>query len=149
MLEEVKKCNPFRVAAMVEDELFKNWGLFNGGNKTESQNKYRSLLFNIKDPKNPDFRRRVLLGHLPPELVVLLTAEGMSSDARRLENEKIREKAIFDCELVQTEEPSSGMFTCGKCKKDLTTYYQMQTRRADEPMTAFVTCLNCGHRFRA
>lgn len=36
-----------------------------------------------------------------------------------------------------------GFFKCGRCKSMKTTYYQMQTRSADEPMTVFVSCLNC------
>ena len=41
-----------------------------------------------------------------------------------------------------------GMFTCGRCKSDQTTYYQLQTRSADEPMTTFVSCLECGNRWK-
>lgn len=41
-----------------------------------------------------------------------------------------------------------GMFTCGKCRSKKTTYYQMQTRSADEPMTTFVTCINCGAKWK-
>ena len=41
-----------------------------------------------------------------------------------------------------------GMFKCGKCKSMKTTYYQMQTRSADEPMTTFVTCMDCNNRFK-
>jgi transcription elongation factor S-II len=41
-----------------------------------------------------------------------------------------------------------GLFYCGKCKQNKTTYYQMQTRSADEPMTTFVTCLNCQNRWK-
>ena len=37
---------------------------------------------------------------------------------------------------------------CGKCKKRETSFYELQTRSADEPMTTFITCLNCGHRWR-
>ena len=37
---------------------------------------------------------------------------------------------------------------CFKCKKNECTYYQMQTRSADEPMTTFVTCQHCGARWR-
>jgi transcription elongation factor S-II len=39
-------------------------------------------------------------------------------------------------------------FTCFKCKKNNCTYYQLQTRSADEPMTTFVTCVNCESHWR-
>ena len=39
-------------------------------------------------------------------------------------------------------------FHCSKCKKNLCTYYQLQTRSADEPMTTFVTCLSCGNNWK-
>lgn len=41
-----------------------------------------------------------------------------------------------------------GMFKCGKCKSYKTTYYQMQTRSADEPMTTFVSCMNCNKKWK-
>jgi DNA-directed RNA polymerase subunit M/transcription elongation factor TFIIS len=46
------------------------------------------------------------------------------------------------------EQDYSGMFKCGKCKSTKTTYYQMQTRSADEPMTTFVTCTSCSNRWK-
>lgn len=33
------------------------------------------------------------------------------------------------------------LFICNKCKQNKTTYFQMQTRSSDEPMTTFVTCV--------
>lgn len=42
----------------------------------------------------------------------------------------------------------SGMYRCGKCKQNKTTYYQAQIRRADEPMTTFVICLNCNNNWK-
>jgi DNA-directed RNA polymerase subunit M/transcription elongation factor TFIIS len=36
-----------------------------------------------------------------------------------------------------------GMFRCYNCRSWRTTYTQVQTRSADEPMTTFVTCLEC------
>ena len=58
--------------------------------------------------------------------------------ARDLQMEKAKAK----------EEDYSGLFKCGKCKSLKTTYYQMQTRSADEPMTSYITCTNCGHKWK-
>lgn len=44
--------------------------------------------------------------------------------------------------------PQEGLFQCGRCKSKKTTHYQLQTRSADEPMTTFVTCLNCHKRWK-
>jgi DNA-directed RNA polymerase subunit M/transcription elongation factor TFIIS len=46
------------------------------------------------------------------------------------------------------EEDYTGLFKCGKCKGVKTTYYQMQTRSADEPMTTYVTCKTCNNRWK-
>ena len=43
---------------------------------------------------------------------------------------------------------STDAFQCGKCKQRKCTYFQLQTRSADEPMTTFVQCVNCGNRWR-
>lgn len=51
-------------------------------------------------------------------------------------------------EVNKPDENVQGMFRCGKCKTYKTSYYQMQTRSADEPMTTFVTCHNCGNRWK-
>ena len=41
-----------------------------------------------------------------------------------------------------------GVFSCRKCKSMKTTYYQLQTRSADEPMTTYVTCLKCNNKWK-
>ena len=43
---------------------------------------------------------------------------------------------------------NDGIFQCKKCKSKKTTYYSLQTRSADEPMTNFITCLNCNNRWK-
>ena len=53
-------------------------------------------------------------------------------------------------------EASTDELICFKCKskglpkEEYTkcTYYQLQTRSADEPMTTFATCINCGNRWK-
>lgn len=46
-------------------------------------------------------------------------------------------------DMARENKNLDGFFTCNRCKSKKTTYYQLQTRSADEPMTTFVTCLNC------
>ena len=41
-----------------------------------------------------------------------------------------------------------GMYKCARCKSTRTTNFQKQTRSADEPMTVFVKCKDCGKRWR-
>lgn len=43
---------------------------------------------------------------------------------------------------------NDGIFQCKKCKSKKTTYYSLQTRSADEPMTNFITCLVCNNRWK-
>lgn len=59
--------------------------------------------------------------------------------------EKYGDKKI---EVNKPDPDVQGMFKCGKCKTYKTSYYQMQTRSADEPMTTFVTCHNCNNRWK-
>ena len=44
---------------------------------------------------------------------------------------------------------STDMFKCRKCKSKNCTFYELQTRSADEPATIFVTCLDCGKNWRS
>lgn len=141
---EVNACDPYRVAVQVETAMFEKWGRSNGAQKF----KYRSIMFNIKDQNNQDFRRKVLLGKFPPRTITELTPEDMASEERQKQNEKIKEKALFNSERGAPVQASTDKFKCGRCKKNQCTYYQMQTRSADEPMTTYVTCVNCQNRWK-
>jgi DNA-directed RNA polymerase subunit M/transcription elongation factor TFIIS len=61
---------------------------------------------------------------------------------------KNRTKDLMLEKLRASEQDYDGQFKCGKCKSVKTTYYQMQTRSADEPMTTYVTCKGCGNRWK-
>jgi transcription elongation factor S-II len=43
---------------------------------------------------------------------------------------------------------ATDQFKCRRCGKRECTYYELQTRSADEPMTIFIMCLNCGKEWR-
>ncbi|XP_057486631.1 transcription elongation factor TFIIS-like [Actinidia eriantha] len=142
--DEVDACDPIRVAVAVESVMFDKMGRSNGAQKV----KYRSIMFNLKDSKNPDLRRKVLLGQVKPEWLINMTPDEMASDERQRENEHIKKKALFDCERGGPPKATTNQFRCGRCGQRKCTYYQLQTRSADEPMTTFVTCVNCNNRWK-
>ena len=49
---------------------------------------------------------------------------------------------------MKIERRLDSEFKCRKCKSNNCSHYQMQTRSADEPMTTFVNCMDCGNRWR-
>jgi transcription elongation factor S-II len=142
--DEVEACDPIRVAVSVESMMFEKLGRSNGAQKL----KYRSIMFNIKDQNNPDFRRKVLLGEVQPERLVTMGPEEMASEQRKRENNQIKEKVLFDCERSGQAQATTDQFKCGRCRQRKCTYYQMQTRSADEPMTTYVTCVNCNNHWK-
>ncbi|PKA60286.1 hypothetical protein AXF42_Ash008345 [Apostasia shenzhenica] len=144
ILDEIDACDPIRVAVTVESVMFEKLGRSNGSHKV----KYRSIMFNLKDAKNTDLRRRVLLGHITPQVLINMTAEEMASDERKLANKQIQEKALFECERAGAPKATTDQFKCGRCGQRKCTYYQLQTRSADEPMTTFVTCVNCNNHWK-
>lgn len=142
---------PATVAAAVESAVLED----HGDGKARKlpgaryKAKLRSLLFNLKDASNPDARRRALNGDLTAVELVRAGPEELASDARKAENEAIRAAALFEAERGQKKNlATTDQFRCGKCRQHKCTYYQMQTRSADEPMTTFVQCVNCGNRWR-
>mmetsp|Transcript_26665 Transcript_26665/g.67928 ORF Transcript_26665/g.67928 Transcript_26665/m.67928 type:complete len:304 (-) Transcript_26665:396-1307(-) len=136
--------DPCATAVDVEEAMYNQ----NGGVNAKYKAKYRTLSFNLKDPKNPELRGKVLTGEIPGDVLVNLSAEELASTEQRAKNEAIREAMKAEAVRGQSNQASTDMFQCGKCKQRKCTYYQLQTRSADEPMTTFVTCTNCGNRWK-
>ena len=61
-----------------------------------------------------------------------------------LEERSKRDKLKYELK----PEAMTDMFKCKKCGSRSTSYYEVQTRSADEPMTQFITCLNCNKRWK-
>ena len=55
-----------------------------------------------------------------------------------------REKMLYE----EKQEAMTDQFKCARCKSRKCTYYELQTRSADEAMTIFITCINCGNRWK-
>jgi transcription elongation factor S-II len=110
--------------------------------------KMRSLFQNLKSKSNPQLRKRVLAGEVLAKTFVVMTHDEMKSDARKAEDEKLEKMNMNQAMVAQVEKAISKEFQCGKCKKKMVSYSQAQTRSADEPMTTFCECMNCGNRWK-
>jgi transcription elongation factor S-II len=123
--------------------------------------KARSICFNLK--KNKPLSVEVLLGHVEPAELVTFTSEQLAApdirqkreetakkliDSKRLDWDQANEDKINKQCGIQGDLLQASLFTCGRCKSVKTTSTQKQTRSADEPMTVFVLCLNCGKRWK-
>ncbi|XP_013919360.1 PREDICTED: transcription elongation factor A protein 3-like, partial [Thamnophis sirtalis] len=133
-----------KMAAEIEDCIYQELK----GTDMKYRNRVRSRISNLKDPKNPGLRRNVLCGSIPPALIAKMTAEEMASDELKELRNAMTQEAIREHQMAKTGGTATDLFQCGKCKKKNCTYNQVQTRSADEPMTTFVLCNECGNRWK-
>ncbi|KAJ9510236.1 hypothetical protein QJQ45_015719, partial [Haematococcus lacustris] len=139
--------DPCTAAVSVEKAMFAQ----SRGVNQQYKAKFRSLSFNLKDPKNPDLRARVLEGDIEAQELVEMSAEQLASSEKKAEYsqrcelqgvvtllvpttvmEQIREHIMAESVRGNTQVASTDQFQCGRCKQRKCTYYQMQTRSADE-----------------
>lgn len=112
------------------------------------KNRIRSRVANLKDPKNPSLRSNFINGAIDAAKLAKMLPEEMASDEMKKIREKFVKEAINDAQLATVQGTMTDLLKCGKCKKRNCTYNQIQTRSADEPMTTFVLCNACGHRWK-
>lgn len=60
----------------------------------------------------------------------------------------VNKKREMDAAYTAKPRANTKMYRCKKCKSRECHYYELQTRSGDEPMTIFITCLDCGNRWR-
>jgi transcription elongation factor S-II len=135
-----------RVAVTIETTMFKHFG--DAKNK-DYQAKFRSLFSNLKDPLNEGLRSALFTGDLSADTLINMSHEELANPTLQQERKKLKE---YQQEARRGDrhmrDATCSMFTCNKCGQNKTTYFQLQTRSADEPMTTFVTCCNCGHHWK-
>lgn len=112
------------------------------------KNRVRSRVANLSDPKNPVLKRDVLIGEVSVDQIAKMTAEEMASGELRRLREKYTKDAIDEKQTTFSEGTTTSEIKCPACKKYNVCYNQMQTRSADEPMTTFCFCNECGKRWK-
>ena len=96
--------------------------------------------------KNTRLIKRLREEEFNPKELAMMTPQHMFPEHWK---DLLDEKNEIDKMLYELRtETATDIYKCGRCKKRMCTYYQLQTRCADEPMTTFITCLNCGKRWK-
>ncbi len=113
--------------------------LFNAFEQDAYKEKFRSIYPNLKS--NEKLRQSILLEEIKAEELIEMTADDMATDEIKIETILEKEKMMKDSMEAESVHASTDEFKCGKCKERKCTFYQLQTRSADEPMTTFVVLL--------
>uniref|UniRef100_A0AAY4DTS9 Transcription elongation factor n=1 Tax=Denticeps clupeoides TaxID=299321 RepID=A0AAY4DTS9_9TELE len=132
------------LAAQIEDRIYQEFK----STDMKYKARLRSRISNLKDQKNPDLRRNVLCGNISSDCIATMTAEEMASAELKEIRKALTKESIREHQLSKVGGTETDMFVCGKCKGKSCTYTQVQTRSADEPMTTFVLCNDCGNRWK-
>jgi transcription elongation factor S-II len=112
-------------------------------------NKLHSIWMNISDNSyinNKIFINKIKNDEIRTKHIAFMTHyEIYPENWKELIDAKIeRDKYKFE----DDKRCATSEFKCRKCNERECSYYQLQTRSADEPMTTFVTCLNCGNNWK-
>jgi len=142
--EGIDTCRCEELATSLEEAIFTQFKQTN----PKYKNQVRSRVFNLKDKKNIGLREGLLLGSITAERLAVMTSAEMASDEVKKQREVFIKQGIDDSALAVAEGTKSELIKCGGCGKSNTTYHQAQTRSADEPMTTFVLCNECGKRWK-
>ena len=102
----------------------------------------RSIMSNLKG----DILESIKDGSVKAHIVAFMTHQELCPEkwSALIEAKSKRDKNKFETNIAA----ATDTFTCRKCRGNQCTYYQMQTRSADEPMTTFVTCILCNARWK-
>ena len=148
------------ISTSLEESIF-NWTkneLIKRGEVIESSsdmfkklylNKSIQIYYNINPDssiQNTSFLEKIKNGEIDLENVPKMTPQEIFP--KHWEKLQEKQKATDEFLYLKKPEAATDEFKCSRCKERKCTYYELQTRSIDEPMTKFVRCLVCDHRWR-
>lgn len=108
--------------------------------------KFKTVYSNLSNTEYPEFLQNIKNGIIKSSNVAYIDHHQIRPD---IWNTLIKEKMERDKYKYEIDKRlATSEFKCKKCKQRECSYYQLQTRSADEPMTTFVSCLNCGNNWK-
>ncbi|XP_078586587.1 transcription elongation factor A protein 2-like [Branchiostoma floridae x Branchiostoma japonicum] len=133
------------LATSIEDHIFcefKNTG-------TKYKNRVRSRAANLKDPRNPELRRRLIQGEITPQQMATMSAQEMASDEVKKFRRQVSEESIQRRQVPHADGTMTDMFKCENCGRENCCYNQYRGFSADGPIASpFVFCMDCGNRWK-
>ena len=109
----------------------------------------RSIYTNLNPDsylQNKNFITKILEKKIDPANIASLSRYDIFPEVWTDLLKKLSEKDKLKYELKP--EAMTDMFKCRKCSSRSCSYYEFQTRSADEPMTQFITCLDCNNNWK-
>jgi transcription elongation factor S-II len=141
-------------AKNIEIAIF-NWAVRKLSKDSSWENKafrelYKARFFEIKRAiLESDLKTRITEKNVRMKDLVVMTPDQLMPNgpyAKALRAANLKE---LEMETIRAKDAEyEGVFMCMKCKSKKTTYHQLQTRSADEPMTTYVECKNCNNRWK-
>jgi transcription elongation factor S-II len=112
-------------------------------------NKSRSMFTNLKSDsyiKNVEFKKKVDEEKISISEIPKMSFQQLFPEHwKKMMDEKFkRDKLLYEYQ----PEAMTDQFKCSRCKERKCSYYELQTRSADESMTIFITCICCGNRWK-
>jgi transcription elongation factor S-II len=151
--------NDIELSTKIENSIF-NYALSQSEEKCivqDIENKYFKriyvnkiiTLYNNLDKdsyiKNISFLYRLLNKDFDIDTIAFLSPQDINKEHwKKYLDRQVANDEFFYSRTVGTH---TTEFKCGRCKERNCTYYQLQVRCSDEPMTTFVECLNCHNKW--
>lgn len=127
-------------------EICLNWD--NQSFRNAYTHKVLSVRYNLG--QRPDILQKMKASEYSIKEFVFAKPHEICPDKWEAAFESAAKKALrfSDASCVDAKDLPDGMLVCGKCKSRKTSYAEFQVRSADEPMTVFARCHNCGSRWK-
>lgn len=109
-------------------------------------NKLLGIIVNLQDDsyvQNPQFRERILSGEIDPTTVARMRPHEICPEKW----EDVIQMTAKMAELAEQSGRTTDSYTCARCNRNKCTYFDMQSRSMDEPMTRYFRCCHCGHQW--
>lgn len=134
----IKKAEQSGIEQNINDKYFKRLYV----------NKIITLYNNLDEKSyvhNSGFLQRLLNKEFDVSQIAFLTPQEINIEhwKKYLDRQNANDEFLYSRTMgIKTNE-----YKCGRCKERNCSYYQLQVRSSDEPMTTFINCLNCGNKW--